>query len=69
MDIQQRLALAKRLEEVEEDMQQAVQNLDGSPAARTRYQQARAAHLEMDELVLKVLGARDAPAEAQQAAA
>ena len=69
MDYVARAALAKRMEEVETELQQAVQNLDGSPAARTKYQQARAAHREVDDLVLKVLGARAEPAERAQAAA
>lgn len=44
MDTTQRVALAKRLEAVEA----AVTELDGSPAARTRYRLARKAYREAE---------------------
>ena len=55
MNVTQQLALVQRLAEVEAELQQAVQNLDGSPAARTRYQRARQAYQEVEDAVLAVL--------------
>jgi hypothetical protein len=55
MDYVARVALAKRLEEVEAEPQQAMPNLDGSLTARTRYAHARAAYREAVALVLEVL--------------
>ena len=55
MNVTQQLALVQRLAEVEAELQQAVQNLDGSPAARTRYQRARQAYQEVEDAALAVL--------------
>ena len=55
MNVTQQLTLVQRLADVEAELQQAVQNLDGSPAARTRYQRARQAYQEVEDAVLAVL--------------
>jgi len=55
MDRTQRVALTKRLEAVELELQAAVAGLDGSPAGRTRLARARAAYREAEAQALEAI--------------
>jgi len=48
MDMARRVALAKRLEAVEVELQAALAGLDGSPASQTRLARARDAYREAE---------------------
>ncbi|MCY1018253.1 hypothetical protein [Pyxidicoccus sp. MSG2] len=63
MDMTQRVALSKRLEAVEVELQAAVAGLDGSPASRTRLARARDAYREAEAQALEVINARAAARE------
>ncbi|WP_147444728.1 hypothetical protein [Corallococcus sp. CA053C] len=60
MMIQERVALAQRLEEAELELQGAMRGLDGSPAARMRLADARTEYCAAETQALRVLGAHQA---------
>ncbi|RKH69078.1 hypothetical protein D7X96_15985 [Corallococcus interemptor] len=66
MNMEQRVALAWRLGKAEAELQEAVRGLDGSPASRTRYAQAREEHRRAERLALVVLGAQEASSHVEQ---
>ncbi|NRD45955.1 hypothetical protein HRD50_15690 [Corallococcus exiguus] len=66
MNMEQRVALAWCLGRAEAELQEAVRGLDGSPASRTKYAQAREEHRRAEQLARMVLSAQEASSHVEQ---